>query len=87
MPKRIIPPGSAPASWISTSWPSRARWYAAESPLGPAPMTSTRLPLRSSGGVNCQPCSVARSPRKRSTAWIETALSSSARLQTLSHGW
>ena len=46
MPYRIIPPGSAPESRISTSWPSRARWYAAESPLGPAPITSTRLPVR-----------------------------------------
>ena len=27
------------------------------------------------------------SPRNRSTAWIETALSRLARLQTLSHGW
>jgi hypothetical protein len=29
----------------------------------------------------------ARSPRKRSTEWIETALSRSARLHTLSQGW
>ena len=39
------------------------------------------------GGVEPHPCSSARSPRNRSTEWIETALSSSARLQTLSHGW
>jgi Ni,Fe-hydrogenase I large subunit len=31
--------------------------------------------------------SSARSPRNRSTEWIETALSRLARLQTLSHGW
>ena len=33
------------------------------------------------------PARSARSPRNRSTEWIETALSRSARLQTLSHGW
>ena len=39
------------------------------------------------GGSKAQPCSTARSPRNRSTEWIDTALSRSLRLQTLSHGW
>jgi hypothetical protein len=39
------------------------------------------------GGANPQPCSVARSPRNRSMEWIETVLSSCARLQESSHGW
>jgi hypothetical protein len=56
-------------------------------PLGPAPMTSTRLPVAPGGRSNAHPCSKARSPRYRSTEWIDTALSTSARLQTLSHGW
>ena len=34
-----------------------------------------------------QPCSAARSPRKRSTAWMLTDASRSLRLQPLSHGW
>jgi hypothetical protein len=50
-------------------------------------MTSTRLPLRDGGRSNCQFRSRAVSPRNRSTEWIDTALSSFARLQTLSHGW
>jgi hypothetical protein len=50
-------------------------------------MTSTRLPVRAGGAANVQPFSRARSPRNRSTEWIETALSRLARLQTLSHGW
>ena len=33
------------------------------------------------------PSRMARSPRKRSTAWIETAASSLARLHAPSHGW
>ena len=45
------------------------------------------MPLRTGGGSKRHPCSSARSPRNRSTEWIETALSRLARLQTLSHGW
>jgi hypothetical protein len=38
------------------------------------------------GGPNRHSRSSARSPRNRSTEWIETELSISARLQTLSQG-
>jgi hypothetical protein len=64
MPKRIMPPARGPASTIFTRWPRRRRWYAAESPEGPAPTTSTRLPLSRSGGANFQPSLIASSPRK-----------------------
>ena len=43
MPKRIMPPAYGPASRITTSWPARARWYAAERPDGPAPTIRTRF--------------------------------------------
>ena len=45
MPKRIMPPATGPASRIVTACPKRARWYAADSPDGPAPTTSTFLPV------------------------------------------
>ena len=64
----------------------RARWYAADSPLGPAPMTRTLLPVAGAGAPTRQRSRIARSPRKRSTAWIETAWSSLARLHDVSHG-
>jgi len=61
---------------------------AADRPLGPAPMISTRLPVGSVFSIpNGQWFLVARSPRNLSTEWTETALSSSLRLHTLSHGW
>ena len=41
---------------------------AADNPLGPAPITSTRRPPVGTEGLNIQPSAVARSPRKRSTA-------------------
>ena len=44
--------------------------------LGPAPTTSTRCPVGGGGASKAQPCSRARSPRYRSTAWIDTELSS-----------
>ena len=87
MPKRIMPPAIGPASQIVTSWPRRRRWYAAESPDGPAPTTSTCLPVDSAGGSNDQPCLIASSPMKRSTEWMPTASSSSPRLQEVSQGW
>ena len=39
------------------------------------------------GRVCYHPCSIALSPRKRSTAWMLTALSRCFRLQPSSHGW
>ena len=41
MPNRIIPPGSAEASKTVTSYPRRARSWAADIPAGPAPTTAT----------------------------------------------
>jgi hypothetical protein len=87
MPKRIMPPAIGPASWIVTPCPSRARWYAAESPEGPAPTISTRFPDGDAPASTVQPCSIAWSPRKRSTELIPTASSSWPRLQEVSHGW
>ena len=46
-----------------------------ERPAGPAPTTSTRLPCLRAGFSNFQPLSIARSPRKRSTELMPTALS------------
>ena len=67
-----MPPGSGFASRISTSCPNRRKWYAHDRPAGPAPTTSTRLPVGGPGAI-VQPFSLARSPRKRSSEWIETA--------------
>ena len=36
--------------------PRRLRWYAADSPDGPAPTTSTRLPVSGAGTGTVQPC-------------------------------
>ena len=69
-----------------TSCPSRRRWYAAESPDGPAPTTSTRRPVGAPGST-VQPRSIARSPRKRSTELMPTASSSWTRLHAVSQGW
>ena len=40
-----MPPGSSIASRISTSWPRRRRCQAQDRPAGPAPTTSTFLPV------------------------------------------
>src|SRR5271157_1949133 len=56
-------------------------------PPGPAPTTRTRFPDGCAVTGTFHPLRDARSPRKRSTAWMLTALSSSRRLQALSHGW
>ena len=69
MPKCIKPPGSGAASCISTVCPMRARWYAADRPLGPAPTTRTRFPVGAPSTFNGHFSLTARSPRKRSTAW------------------
>ena len=45
-----MPPGSGLASRISTSCPKRRKWYAHDRPAGPAPTTSTRLPVGGPGG-------------------------------------
>jgi hypothetical protein len=87
IPNRIIPPTIGPASWIVTSWPRRVRWYAAESPEGPAPTMSTRLPEGSAVTSTVQPRLIASSPRKPSTELIPTASSSCPRLQDVSQGW
>ena len=42
---------------------------------------------RRASGATVQPCSIASSPRKRSTELIPTASSSCARLHAVSHGW
>jgi len=50
----------------------------------------TVVPTRVCKGASIgsgQPSCDARSPRKRSTAWIDTALSTRCRLQLVSHGW
>ena len=87
MPKRIIPPAIGPASLIVTVCPRRARWYAADRPEGPAPMTSTRFPVAGTSTETVQPWRIASSPRKRSTELMPTDSSSCARLQAVSHGW
>ena len=86
MPKCIKPPGNGPASCISTLCPRRARWYAADKPLGPAPITRTRFPVGATSTFNGHFSLAARSPRKRSTAWMLTVASSSLRLQLPSQG-
>ena len=87
MPKRIMPPAIGPASLIVTAWPRRARWYAAASPEGPAPTTSTRLPVGGASTATVQPCRMASSPTNRSTELMPTASSSWPRLQAVSQGW
>ena len=87
MPKRIIPPSRGPASITVTACPDRRNWYAADMPEGPAPTTSTCLPVSSFGGVRRQPFFSASSPRKRSTELMPTAVSILPRLQTPSHEW
>lgn len=52
-----------PASCTSTEWPRRARWYAAERPLGPATIR-TRLPLGGASIGNDHPSLAAASPRE-----------------------
>ena len=47
------------------------KWYAHDRPAGPAPTTSTRLPVGGPGAI-VHPFSLARSPRNRSSEWIET---------------
>ena len=75
--------GLGPASRISTSWPSRAQVVGGRQPARPGaddehpPAAAARRAARTS--------SPARAPGRRGSArraWIETALSSSARLQT-----
>ena len=56
-------------------------------PDGPAPTIRTRFLDGGGGASTRQPRVIASSPRKRSTELIPTASSSSARLQTVSHGW
>ena len=55
-------------------------------PAGPPPTTRTRLPVDRAGSGSRQCSRSARSPRNLSTAWMETASSSFARLQAISHG-
>ena len=50
-----MPPAIGPASKITTWWPRRARCQAVESPLGPAPTTSTRRDVGRASGVTVQP--------------------------------
>src|SRR5687768_1422836 len=59
--RAVSPPPIGPSSRTTTFFPSRARWYATESPAIPAPMTHTSvLPLFVSFGnsgsstVSCQ---------------------------------
>ena len=81
-----MPPGFGFWSRISTAWPRRASCHAHDSPAGPAPTISTRLPDGAATGT-VQALSLAKSPRKRSTAWIAMGASSAARLQLDSQGW
>jgi len=87
MPYRIMPPARWAASRTVTRWPSRSRWYAAASPAGPAPTTSTCMPAGRGGTGTVHPRRMASSPRNRSTALMPTASSSWPRLQAVWQGW
>ncbi len=63
---------------------ARDRGWMFEPP--PARTGKRVLVVGAGGGSNFQPRSRARSPRNRSTEWIDTALSRCARLQIVSHG-
>jgi hypothetical protein len=69
----------SPAPWITTRRPSFG--------AGPTPTTSTRLPLGVPVTGSGHFPAVAQSPNYRTTLWIPTLLSSSARLYEVSHGW
>ena len=86
VPNGPMPPAIGPASRISTWCPIRARCQAADNPDGPAPTIRIFLPLGSASISGTQPSCRARSPRKRSTAWMLTASSTWRRLQLDSHG-
>ena len=77
MPKCIMPPADRPGvADLDGVAEARAGGRPPTARSGPAPTTRTRLPRRRAGRRRASPRSSARSPRKRSTAWMLTAPSS-----------
>ena len=70
-----------------TEWPARLSWFAAASPAGPDPTTTTRRPVRCAGGDGAiHPSSHARSTIASSMFLIATGSSLMASTQAGSHG-